>query len=160
MKKIGVFNIIILTFYSSLFFSCKNEIENVIEGVWSIDTISFDNYKNFNYCLNGNLMRFSANECEFPSTGNNCPNIITTYSKNGEWAYLRQEGEQLYLIISSKNEIFDGKHTLRFLKDEKNKLLKMELTSDDAYIVARKGLYSYEMNLNTINKLVRISKSN
>jgi hypothetical protein len=61
------------------------------------------------------------------------------------------------MSIESRNKIFSGQHTLLFKKDEPNKLLKMELRSDSLFLVARKGLFYYEGNLKTINKLVKMS---
>ena len=147
MKKIAILLLSIFTLTS-----CKDKVNHTLEGCWSIDTIYYKG-KDIRFCFLSNVIDFfEKSKCELPFTEDSCNNIITTDSL-GSWMVIKSDTFPRYIKIDSKNFIFAGTHKLIFYKDEKNKLLKIKLTSDHLFIIARKGFFDFDENINTINKL-------
>jgi hypothetical protein len=136
---------------------CKSNVENTLEGVWSIDTIVYKGYE-IRYCLSSNVISFEEEFCDLANSVNSCEGLLAL-AKKGAWqvVYNIDSVPPLTLNIRIKNEIFDGTHGMIFRKDEVNKLLKMELRSDSLYVVCRKGLFDYDRSTALMNDLVRKS---
>lgn len=143
--------IIISTITFFLCTSCRNKVDKGIIGWWSMDTIYYKGY-DIKYCLWLNTISFRKNSCEFEETNGNCLDINES-GKYGTWK-VNTDNIPYTLEIRSENKIFDGKHTIKFKRDDGNKLLKMEIESDSLYIVCRKGLFNYKENEKLINELV------
>ncbi len=144
-----------------LFASCKTEVERVVEGWWTMDTIYYKDY-DLRACL-GNSLNFKIDgESELPTAKNYCePAVKNNYEK---WANIEivkssnaKDTIPLRIKIITNNEVFAGTHKIVFYKDELNKLLKMEMWSDSLYIVCRKGLFNFDKNIPLINKLEKMS---
>jgi len=154
MKKNNLLIFVIVS--ACLFQSCNKDINKLIVGMWSIDTIYYQN-TDFKLCLNLNVIQLNDQSCELPDIDNRCGFI----SKGGAsyWEINWEERNPLILNIYGNNHIFNGQHTLKFKKDEINKLLKMEIESDDLLIICRKGLLDYDGNLNAIESLLEMQSN-
>ncbi len=153
-KKSGVFFFIS---FIILLTSCNKYIDNTISGSWSIDTIYYKS-NNMLYCLDINVLDFFADyKCELPTTENYCSEIVVTFERKGKWAIHQTDSIPLVMRIESKNEMLSGNFRIIFKKDDSKRLLKMELISEDVYLVCRKGLFSYNENKELIERLIKIS---
>jgi hypothetical protein len=69
--------------------------------------------------------------------------------ENGSWKVFKPSETDtipMRLNVISSNQVFAGTYKIVFYGDESNKLLKMEIWSDNLYIVCRKGLFNYDGN--------------
>lgn len=144
--------IVILTFLAVFLVSCRNESEYLIKGKWSIDTISYRENE-VRGCFLSNIIEFKNEEVDLPIAENMCDSLIKKANDRfGQWEMI-DNSEKRKLKINTPNEVFSGSHSFRFIKDEKNKLLKIELKSDNLFIIARKGLFEYDSNIDVINRV-------
>jgi hypothetical protein len=170
MKKI--FILLALNFYLA---SCvmesakKQEIEGVVNGWWTIDTIicvKHNTNYNLRQCLKSNSIFFKFDDKSvFPTGDNYCSPIITNnYDQYADVKLLNSENPNdsipFRLKITTKNEIFSGDHQIIFYKDQNDHLLKMEILSDKLYILCRKGLFDYDDNISLINDLEKTTWTN
>lgn len=139
-----------------LFSSCDNVVPKTLDGIWSIDIITYEDHDMRN-CLLGNFIRFQEDDISFPITDKYCSEIIETYDKGGKWKIISSKDSVPVLNVITNNKIFSGIFEVKFKKDSVNKLLLMELRSNKSLIICRKGMYSYNLNINTINRLVELS---
>jgi hypothetical protein len=152
----------ILVLISLALFSCsKAKINNAIDGIWSMDTIYYRNH-DVKLCLSSNIIEFDSRNSQFPVTMNNCGSIMkNSYSRSGEIEIINSEFKNdtipFRIRIKTDNEIFSGVHKIVFYKDEYHQLLKMEIFSDDLYVVCRKGLFNYNNNIKLMNDLEDLS---
>jgi hypothetical protein len=147
MKNKSLF---ILLFSFLIFQSCKDKQEKIIQGLWSIDCIHYQD-DDFRYCLYLNLVKFEKNgECNLPSV--RCIEFRNGRNEFGNWELIKND-KTISLVIKSNNEIFNNNYEISFYKDEVNKLLKMNLISEDLNIWMSKGLFDFDNNIDLINHL-------
>lgn len=146
--------------------SCRDTtVKQVVAGVWSIDTIYYKNY-NIKHCMLANLIFFKFDkQSSFPYAENYCnPAIKNNFDEYGDIEILHSENANdtipFRLKINSKNQIFAGLHKIVFYKDISNKVFKMEIFSDKLYIICRKGLWSFDDNINLMTKLEKMTWTN
>jgi len=149
-KLISIWILIII-----IFASCESKVEKTIEGSWSIDTLYYHEYDIRN-CVLINVIDFEHFFCELPTTESYCEGLVE-YVREGQWEVEKTDSIPLVLKIKTENAIFSGTHRVIFKKDEQNRLLKMELRSDDLYVVCRKGLFNYDKNEDLVDDLVKMS---
>ncbi|MBA9078666.1 hypothetical protein [Rufibacter quisquiliarum] len=161
MKRIAVPFIVI----AFLFTSCKSEVEETIKGMWTIDTITY-NGNDVKGCLNSNVIFFKEGEAStFPTITNGCEEVISpdNNSQPEKWEIIKSPNNAdsipLRLEITSKGKVINGIHRVAFHGDQSEKLLKMEFWSDSLYVLCRKGLFNYDKNLKTINRLENLKIS-
>ena len=148
--KLRINLIILLAVLSSC---SSNKTETVISGVWTIDTISYKN-QDIIQCLGLNVLTFKKdNNCELPVV-ENC-NGINDYNRNGSWKIIDVKNTPVILNILSENRIFNGKYTIKFMRDDEKKLLKMKIQSDSVYWISSKTFFDYDDNTELINYLVQ-----
>lgn len=150
---------LIYLFLSIIALSACNEqkIENVIIGGWTIDTIHYKNI-DIRLCLDLNVINFTKDGGALPITENNCA-VLPTFDRGTFWQIIKNKKGGIKINFDTKNEMFNGEHHLVFKKDEVNKLLKMEISSDSLFIICRKALFNFDENIKTINNLVEISNT-
>jgi hypothetical protein len=163
MKK---YNLILISFCLFSFVtvnSCKVEVDKTIEGWWTMDTIYYKN-QDIKHCLIGNSLQFEANKQIIIPNADCAPIVIQGSDKFGNWEIIKSENSRdtipYRMKILTMNEVFSGTHKIVFYKDNVNKLLKMEIFSDNLYIVCRKGLYNFDKNIKTIDELEKITWTN
>lgn len=147
--------ILILMIIASLITSCQVKVEEVVSGIWSMDSIYYNGF-NIRPCLDGNILTFDK-IMEFPVTENNCEDIISTHVNEGKWEIIASDSMPYMINIHTSNKMFSGIHRVIFQNDIDKKMLKMIIQSDKLYIICRKGLYGYDRNIKTINALVKQS---
>jgi hypothetical protein len=155
MKKV-IFKIVFVVGILS-FFRCSNSNTfEIVEGIWSIDTVLFK-HQDVSNCLNLNIINLEKKtNCDFPEIWSSCKELGIN-DRNGRWLIVESGKGKLKIDISSNN-FFKGSHKIIFIKDEINHLFKMQLESDNLYVVCRKGLLNFNDNIDNIDKLVRLSK--
>lgn len=159
MKK----GIILIVYLAALFgfSSCENNLDNAVEGFWSIDTLYYKDYDVLD-CMLSNLISFKNDEVDLPSANHRCDSLIKkSLIEFGTWEVIKSGSETdsvpFRIKIDTKNEVFSGTHKIMFFRDEVNRLLKMEIWSDSLYMVCRKGLFDYDKNKKLVYKLERIT---
>ena len=130
-------------------------MQKVVKGWWTIDTISFKNDDVF-FCMMSNSLFFENGSCKMPVSYDACPDL-NSYNEKGTWNISRSDSLVYFITFTTTNELFNGTHKLRFLKDEKNSLLKVEISSNKLYLMCRKALFNYQSNIKTIDNLVDIT---
>ncbi|MEO6632880.1 MAG: hypothetical protein ABIN13_14190 [Mucilaginibacter sp.] len=152
-----------------LFNSCIKEnykMTYAIEGWWTIDTIHFKKKYDIRTCLGENSLFFHFDKkSNFPVAGDKCGDVVTgSFDNSGEitlvTSSLKRDTIPFRLIINTKNQLFSGVYKIVFDKDSVNHLLKMELMSDDLYIVCRKGLFNFDENVDLVNELEKLTWTN
>ena len=137
--------------------ACKTKEEQGLEGMWSIDVI---HYKTFDIrrCLAVNVLSFEENTCTVP-TLLSCDGLeqsallfLDKPEDPNSWS-IRKSKDGLLLNIVSQSKIFNGNHSLKFVRDDENKLLGIEFTSDSLYLLCHKGLFDYDRNYSLVKKL-------
>ena len=142
---------------SVIFLSACNDqkIEDVIIGDWTIDTIYYKNV-DIRLCINLNVINFSKEGGDLPITENDC-GVLPTFDRGTFWKIIKNKKGEIKINFDTQNEMFNGEHHLTFKKDEVNKLLKMEISSDSLFIICRKALFNFDGNIATIDNLVKIT---
>lgn len=153
MKRSNV--ILLFIIIVLLFYSCKNRIERAIDGWWIVDVMYYQSYET-RICLLSNSIIFTNSEVDLPITGSYCDSLVV-WEERGVWKICKTDTVPFVLIIETENEMFNGAHELRFMKDEKRKLFQMELISRDLYMVASKGLFNFDANIHDIEYLIKES---
>ncbi|CAN5315922.1 hypothetical protein BH09BAC5_BH09BAC5_07710 [soil metagenome] len=142
------------------FYSCdnKSKIEDTIQGWWTIDTLVYKGVE-LRYNLDLNTISFTEQgDCELPLVRNGeCTYVRLTSEKEGFWEINESDSVPIKLTFDTKNSMFDGSYRLIFKKDPINKLLKMEIYSKGMNLICRKGLFSYDENIELIEELIRTS---
>jgi hypothetical protein len=168
MKKF-IFSIATLLLFNSctpLNFGRNYQVTSAIEGWWAIDTIYFKNKYNIRTCLGDNSLFFYFDKkSKFPAAGYNCGDVVTgSFDDSGEITLassnLKNDTIPFRLIINTKNQLFSGIYKIVFNKDSENHLLKMELKSDNLYIVCSKALFNFDENIDLVNELEKITWTN
>lgn len=153
MNKFKIYFILVSIFV--LFNSCKNRIEKAIEGWWIIDVFIYDELDT-KICLLSNSIVFNDNEVKLPITGNVCDSL-SVWDEKGFWSVNKTDTVPFVLMINTENEMFNGYHELRFLKDERKKTFQIEVVSKKLYMIASKSLFNFESNINDIDYLINES---
>lgn len=149
----------------ALLSSCSDKLDKAMEGSWSIDTIYYKGY-DVRVCLSLNVLTYHGNYiADLPVAHNRCETVIkNSTDRTGSWEIVKSslpnDTIPLRMKFVTGNELFAGTHKIVFYKDLPNKLLKMEIYSDDLYIVARKGLFNFDSNIKMIDYLEKISWTN
>lgn len=136
--------------------SCQTTVESTIEGLWTIDTIEFRGY-DIKPCLIGNVVSFKTDKLvNFPTA--ECNELqFNGKDELGTWEVIKSTHEGDTIPFSLKftcgNEVFHGFHKIVFHKDEKNKLLKMEIFSKELYIICKKVFHQYDSNIELMDLL-------
>jgi len=146
-------NLAIILFCLCLLPSCTDIVDKTMEGMWTIDEIYYKGL-DAQYCFYSNYIQFDKENVRLPF-GDLCFGV---FSKNerGTWGIYKTDSIPLVLNIETTNSIFSGTHQIIFFKDEKDKWLKVEISSKDIYIIARKDFYSYDDNIGVINDLIEM----
>jgi len=140
-----------------LFQSCGQNVVETIDGVWTIDTLIYEELDS-RICLFSNVLIFDEKNVSLPITGDRCEGL-SIYDDKGTWSLIRLDSIPLQINIRSKNPMFSGNHQIVFFGDDKYKLLKMRIISDHLYMVASKTLFNYDRNIDLINDLIEQSSS-
>ncbi len=150
MRKISKLVVLLLALSS-----CGSPVEKTVTGWWSIDQYAiFFKQQDITMCLAMNSLRFhSDGTCSLPELPGYCAGLPEALSEKGEWKLIHNGAKTNQLIIQSKNEVFAGTYYIRFKRDDKNKLLKMYLESDQLSLWCSKGLFDYDRNQELINEL-------
>jgi len=139
--------------------SCKSKVENAISGLWTIDTIYFEN-TNIKSCLNGNSFKFDFDrKARIPEGNLGCMLTENATSSTAKIYFFSDENDAIpyRLKIDTKNVVFNGVHKVVFYDDQQRKELKMEIFSKRLYVLCHKGLFNYEKEKFLINELVEKS---
>lgn len=120
---------------------------------------------NIRYCLGINVLTFKLpgkSELPIPTIEGNCGSFIKNcVDEEGEVSITQsfdpKDSFPLRMKIDTINEIFSGTHKIVFFRDNKKKLLKMIISSDNLFIICAKGFYNFNSNINTIDYLENIS---
>ncbi|MEQ7800282.1 hypothetical protein ABDJ41_10790 [Pedobacter sp. ASV1-7] len=136
--------------------SCNNSIQKGVEGFWTIDKIVYKK-KDFFFDVLSNIIIFKNKDCTLPILDlKDAENLgVLACDKKGRWKVFTLKSNNSIIEFDTENEMFRGKHNIRFIKDEHNKLLKMEITSPNLYILCTKGLVNYDSQNNMIEELVQ-----
>ena len=136
----------------------KSSIEKILYGQWSIDTVYYMK-ANVIYCFNGNIIDFAGKSEEVFIPGVfGCGKYLASKKETASYDIsLSKINKNFGINIKSKNIILNGLHKLRFKKDNVNKLLKLELKSDNLFLVCRKGYFDFDENIDKINYLTKIT---
>jgi hypothetical protein len=156
--KQRVFSLIILVF---LLTACKSEVEDTIEGMWTIDTVQYNGYDILT-CLNSNVIFFKDGEPTTFPTVDRCNDFkVKNRKPKGIWEVVNttspNDSIPLRIKITEGGNIFEGTHKVAFHADPSQKLLKMEIWSDSLYILSSKGMFNYDKNLSTVKRLETVS---
>jgi hypothetical protein len=125
----------------------------------TIDIIVFKKKYNIRTCLGDNSLFFHFDKkSKLPAADDNCGDVVTgSLDNTGEITLassnLKNDTIPFRLIINTKNQLFSGIYKIVFDKDSENHLLKMELISDNLYVVCRKGLFDFDENIDLVNEL-------
>ena len=130
-----------------LFSSCSTEVENTIQGWWTIDNVYYKN-EDVLTSLSSNSIFFKEENCQFPSLNNNISR------SNGVWSLINSGNAQI-LKVTTSDKAFTGNYKVSFEEDQKNKLLKMNLTSETVSIKCTKGLFNFDRNKGLIERLIK-----
>ncbi len=127
--------------------SCGKQASDLINGIWSIDEIYFQD-QDFRFNILGNMLSFDNRECVIPIIYRASKNNLIPLKKqdDGLW-HTTEENGCYYLHIETTNKLFNGRHKIVFWKDEQEKLVKMTISSKDLYLVCRKGLFNFDLEV-------------
>ena len=138
--KVNIMSYVLLL-YSLLFNSCQNNediILNKLKGDWSIEQISYDNNNYLNNLYTNVFFLEDHNSVTLPQT-------FDSEEENAIWN-ISKKGNNIIVEIKSKNQIFNSKFEVKFIKNYDKKLLGIELKSHKTRIVAYKFLQDFENN--------------
>lgn len=118
------------------FLSCDKNINQTekLVGQWAIDKMVYkkENYKDSLYV---NFLVIEKDNII------SLPEISKFPEENDSKWYFSKKG----MKIHSKNKIFNNNYSLKFIKDYDNKLLGIELISNDTYIRAYKFFQNFDL---------------
>lgn len=129
-----------IIFFLLFCFGCKNKNEIItdkLSGQWAIDSISYNgiNYKND---LRINFIVFDQeNKISLPASD------YFEKDYDAKW-FLKHDNEKNILLINCKDEVFNGKYNLIFIKNQEKKLLGIELKSDSTFVRAYKFFQNFK----------------
>lgn len=146
---------ITLILFLSFIISCNSDVKSGVEGMWSIDTISYKGY-DIKLCLTLNVISFDR-RAQLPTTGYRCSELITVFDPFGDWEISNKDNAPLSLRIESKNQLFAGEHQIKFKRNPRNQNLTMEIISPDLYVTCNKFLFSCDENEALVNRLIMLS---
>ncbi|MEM9053021.1 MAG: hypothetical protein AAGC47_13285 [Bacteroidota bacterium] len=130
---------------------CSSDIEVVLEGIWTIDNITYLG-ENYSYEMGANILSFDDDgTCRIPVKRN--PSKSEYNDGLADWELVKLDNDKYQILISSENSVFNLPFDLRFHRNEREKLLLMTLTSDSTTLTARKGLFNYDKNIRRIEQL-------
>jgi hypothetical protein len=136
-------------------FSCNNVLDNTIRGTWSIDSIKVANQEEIS-CLTINVFHFSEDICSTP--GNFCDTFTQLADQKTDVNYsLRKLTHGTYIKFDTNSIFYNDSFRITFFKDTNEKLLKAKLKSENIEIVMRKGMYNFDRNIKTIEKLIEMT---
>ncbi|MES2382880.1 MAG: hypothetical protein V4538_17665 [Bacteroidota bacterium] len=165
-KQISMFFLLFAALF--IFGSCKTNINKVMEGTWVVDTIYYKGY-DVKPCVLANMIIFfeKNNRASLCKIDNRCDEALigkNIKTDEGSWEIIQSINKKdtmpLSIKFNTKNEIFTGVHKLVFHKEDKKKLLKIEIFSDDLYMICVKTLFYYDSNKELIDELEKLSWSN
>lgn len=125
--------------------SCSKKASGLIDGIWSIDEIYYQD-QDYRFHIRGNMLSFERSKCYLPilyPLMEKQPLPIKRID-DGLW-HTTEENGCYYLHIETTNKLFNGRHKIVFWKDEKEKMVKMTISSKDLYLVCRKGLFNFDL---------------
>lgn len=138
MKKFTIF--IILSF---CFFAC-NDFEKQLKGMWVVEQAYIYN-EPVGWNLHSNCFHIEDNyNCTLPVAN---LNLINSNERVGSWK-LVLEKKKYYLVIDSKNELFNRKfevQNLRKVKDQRTGgfYFKMSLAADSIKFDCMRAVYDF-----------------
>lgn len=110
-------------------FSC-NKAERIVSGTWTIDKIMINDI-DIKSNLSANGIKFGNDKyCELPL-------IDWKGSEKAEWE-IKKEDDNLYLIITSQDNMLAGKYLLSFFEDAKTHLQRMVMISPRKELICSK----------------------
>lgn len=147
----------LILFLSALFlYGCSSPAYELIEGSWAIDIYTMKhNGENHPEHFYGNMITFENNgSCKLPEINIFCKlgYDMGPTTKSGKWT-LEENNNNYILHISSNNEIFAGDYLLKFMPNEKTKILSIWLISDKTKLKADKLLFDFDANHVLIDKI-------
>lgn len=138
-----------------VFLSCKSIEKEALTGVWSIDEIIF-NQQDISRCMLVNTLNFESNKCVLPNASN-CEDISVN-DNMAIWEVQKSDTIPVFLVMRSKNPVFNGEFRVVFEEDVENKLLRMTMISETTFIHLRKGLFDFERKINDFRDLIKDSQ--
>lgn len=121
-----------------IFNSCFEEINlnDKMIGIWMIEGI-YKNNIDIKDSINYNMLFFEKNDLlQLPETNN--------YKQhNADWK-IKEDDNTLQII--SKNKIFNGNYSIRFIKNDEKKLLGAIFENNDKRIIAYKFQLDYYLD--------------
>ncbi len=135
MKKHILFIVLTLTLIS-----CKNELEEKVEGFWTIDAILYKD-ESILFEMSPNIISFDDDGvCNLPTPkfDKNIPVV-----SNGIWIVNTLDTT---ITINTKIKYLNGNYKLYFIKDYDNKLYRMVMKNDSTYLYIRKGMQIFHEN--------------
>lgn len=143
------------------FVSCSNEVEDIINGSsWDKRKIFINGYDAF-FCFYYSGISFDRDGTMILMDNNNLEGCDTLDSpaRRGKWEIYQKKDKKYYLKITSKqNSVFTGEHRIIFYKDTVNRLLYLNLRSENFYYLGAKFLFNYNININKVNKLIQLTQ--
>ncbi len=154
-------NKLLIIFISLTFVSCSNEVEDIISGSkWDRRKIFINGYDAF-FCFKGSMVSFDRDGTVRLLELNYIEGCDTLDSPalRGKWKIYQKKDKKYYLKITSKqNSVFTGEHRIVFYKDTVNRLLYLNLRSENFYYLGAKFLFNYNININKVNKLIQLTQ--
>lgn len=138
MKKIAIFIIL-----SLCFFACEN-VEKKINGSWIIEQAYIYNAPViWNLTLNCFLIENNYN-CILPVAD---VSLFDSEERVGTWKVLKEK-KKYYLVIDTKNELFNRKFEIQNLRKGKDErtggyFVKMSLAADSIKFDCMRAVYDY-----------------
>jgi|GEM_PF-1246860 len=139
MKRCFFTIVCVLSIFLSFLIACRSttkKSEEMLSGLWAIDTISLLN-ENVMSSLSHNLIAFEdGDKCTLPQ-------FDWQGATEGSWRVYMKEGK-INLDIKSTKSTFNRNYEITFFDDEKRKLHCMTMESDSMLIICSKGLTAYK----------------
>lgn len=125
--------------FSTSLGGCKPDLKEKVSGVYSIDLLMF-NGQDITNELGVNVVSFEKNGiCRLPGM-----RITSEIKANQEMGTWELNSMDTTLTIVADHFVFAGTYEISFDKDFEEKLLKINLRSDETNIIASKGLQDFD----------------
>lgn len=163
MKTKSFFQFIISTVL--IFAGCRNGneeiVRDVLNGDWSIDSLTYKNWE-LRACLPLNIIHFYDDSISSLPTTTFCDSTeFKDFNFKSIHRIIYKNKSDISLIFETKNKFFQDTFKVQFIDDINNKLMKMELKSNETYVVCTKGsLEGYSKLKREINKVGDIEEIN
>lgn len=136
MIKFKIFIVFIVFIVFVCFGSCspeKDRKNEMIIGTWIIEEIKYLE-EDYMGALAYNFISFENNDIKDRVK---IPKTNSSEALNSHWK-LVYRNDKYYLLINSKNQVFDGEYEFSFFEDRKRKVLGIFLKSNELEIKAVK----------------------